>query len=136
MEDTPPVQQLIPPFAPRQATPIAAERAADVHRTTVYRLATPASRDGLQQALNRDYLAEKSFVVEDVTIAGSPALLVHGVVPRETAEWCGVVGGLTGVEVAIGYSNAGGAILLALDDTVYGLAYGHVGRHLFRADPV
>ncbi len=136
MEDTPRLQQLMLPFAPRQATPKTTDRATEVHRTTVYRLATPANRNGLQQALNRDYLAEKSFVVEDVTIAGSPALLVHGVVPRETAEWCGVVGGLTGIEVAIGYSNAGGAILLAVDDTVYGLAYGHVGRHLFRADLV
>jgi hypothetical protein len=105
--------QLALPFVPRQQKPITTDRAMDVHRTTVYRLDTPANRDGLLRALNRDYLADKDFTVEDVSIAGVPALLVHGVVPRATAEWCDIVGGLTGVDVAIGYSTAGSAILLA-----------------------
>lgn len=135
MDDTARVQQLMLPFVPQQATPATAEQAVEVHRTTVYRLAAPANRDGLCDALNWDYLEEKGFVIEDgVTIAGAPALLVHGVVPRPTADWCPVVSGLTSVEVAIGYSSAGSAILLAVDGNVYGLAYGHVGRHLFRAD--
>ncbi|MDP9792955.1 uncharacterized protein (TIGR04141 family) [Catenuloplanes nepalensis] len=125
--------QLALPFVPRQQKPTTTDRAMDVHRTTVYRLDTPANRDGLLRALNMDYLAEKDFTVEDVSIAGVPALLVHGVVPRATAEWCDIVGGLTGVDVAIGYSTAGSAILLAVDDIVYGLAYGQIGRHLFQA---
>ncbi|MDI6097257.1 TIGR04141 family sporadically distributed protein [Actinoplanes sp. NEAU-A12] len=137
MDNTPGVQQLTLPFVPLQVTPAKAGRAVEVHRTTVYRLTTPANRDGLRAALNWDYLDEKDFTVEDdVMIAGLPALLVHGTVPCESADWCHVVTSLTSVEVAIGYSSAGSAILLALDDNVYGLAFGHVGRHLFRSDLV
>ena len=66
MDDTAQVQQLMLPFVPQQATPPTTEQAVEVHRTTVYRLAAPANRDSLCEALNWDYLEEKGFVTSEM----------------------------------------------------------------------
>ncbi|MDG4830455.1 TIGR04141 family sporadically distributed protein [Solwaraspora sp. WMMD1047] len=99
--------------------------------TSLYRLDRVApTLAGLRTVLNDRYLRENRFEIEERTVAQAPALLVHGTVARERAEWCDVLTTLTGQEVALGYSSGGGALLIAVDDRVYALAYGTLGRHL------
>lgn len=115
------------------------EPSTDTYPTTVYRLLVPPTKDGLVDGLDLPYLREKGFEPEERTVAGVPALLVQGVVLREEAEWCDVVAKLTGQEMALGYSSGGAALLLAVDDHVYALTYGTLGRFMIdieKADPV
>lgn len=111
------------------------QRSRSTYRTTLYRLdGVPPNLDGLQRALNHRYLREQDFETTPTTVAHAPALLVHGQVPRDKAQWCPVITGLTGNDVAVGYSSAGGALLLAIDGVVYALTYGTVGRHMVNPD--
>ncbi|MEU7868122.1 DUF6119 family protein [Dactylosporangium sp. NPDC049140] len=114
-------------------------RTASTYRTTLYRIDGVApDPKGLLRALNNRYLREQDFEITPTTVAGAPALVVHGYVPREKADWCGIITRLTGGSVAVGYSSAGGALLVAVDDKVYALTYGTVGRHMINlelADP-
>jgi uncharacterized protein (TIGR04141 family) len=94
--------------------------------------------DGLRNCLNHRYLRQHHFPIIPTTVAGTPALLVHGDVPQAVADWCPTISGLTGDALAVGYSSAGCALLIALDEEVYALAYGTLGRfmiNLDRADP-
>jgi uncharacterized protein (TIGR04141 family) len=110
-------------------------RSGGTYRTTLYRLdGVPPNPDGLRRALNHRYLREQDFETTPTTVADAPALLVHGQVPRDRAQWCPVITGLTGNEVAVGYSSAGGALLIAVDGVVYALTYGTVGRHMVNPD--
>ncbi|MEU1966415.1 DUF6119 family protein [Micromonospora sediminicola] len=102
--------------------------------TTVYRLTVLPTADGLVTALNEDYLRENGFEPMPRQIAGAPALLVHGTVPRARAEWCDVLAGLIGEDVDLGYSSGGGALLLAVDERAYALAYGTLGRFMVDHD--
>ncbi|MEV0154255.1 DUF6119 family protein [Micromonospora sp. NPDC050686] len=103
---------------------------AGTHPTTVYRLTVPPTADGLVTALNADYLREHGFEPAPRQVAGAPALLVHGTVPRARAGWCDVLAGLIGADVDLSYSSGGGALLLAVDDRAYALAYGTLGRFM------
>ncbi|MEV6490805.1 DUF6119 family protein [Actinoplanes sp. NPDC051633] len=109
--------------------------AINTYRTSVYLLTgvTPDAA-GLRGALNHRYLREQEFDTTPTTVAGAPALLARGQVPRERADWCPVLTGLTGDDIAVGYSSAGGALLVAVDDRVYVLTYGTVGRHMVNPD--
>ncbi|MEU8377382.1 DUF6119 family protein [Micromonospora sp. NPDC048894] len=98
--------------------------------TTVYRLRVDPTAAGLTRALNRQYLVDSGFPVNTRQVAGAPALLVHGTVPRPRADWCDVLTALTGREVDLGHSSGGGLLLLAVDDRAYALAYGTLGRHM------
>ncbi|WP_328347226.1 DUF6119 family protein [Micromonospora sp. NBC_00421] len=98
--------------------------------TTVHRLRVDPTAAGLTRALNRQYLMDSGFPVNTRQVAGAPALLVHGTVPRPRADWCDVLTRLTGREVELGYGSGGGALLLAVDDRAYALTYGTLGRHL------
>jgi uncharacterized protein (TIGR04141 family) len=100
------------------------------HPTTVYRLDVPATAEGLTAALNEDYLREHGFEPSPIEVAGVPAVLVHGSVARPRAEWCDVLARLVGRDIDLGYSNGGGALLLAVDERAYVLAYGTLGRFL------
>ncbi|MCZ7422945.1 TIGR04141 family sporadically distributed protein [Verrucosispora sp. WMMA2121] len=100
------------------------------HPTTVYRLRVSPTPDGLREALNLRYLNDNGFEPVPRYVAGAPALLVHGSVPRPRAEWCDILAGLTGEEVDLGYSSGGGALLLVVDERAYALAYGTLGRHM------
>ncbi|MEV4759883.1 DUF6119 family protein [Micromonospora sp. NPDC049559] len=103
----------------------------ETYLTSVYQLdGVPATADSLHDALNHRYLRENDLSIEPRLVADAPALLVHGTVPRERAEWCDVLARLTGEPVALGYSNAGAALLVAVGDRVYALTYGVLGRHL------
>jgi uncharacterized protein (TIGR04141 family) len=105
------------------------------YRTTLYRLdGVPPDPEGLSSALNYRYLREQDFEITPTMLGGLPALLVHGQVPREQAKWCPIITGLTGNDIAVGYSSAGGALLVAVDGTVYALTYGTVGRHMVNPD--
>lgn len=107
------------------------EPPVDTYLTSVYQLdGVPATDDGLRDGLNTRYLREHGFPVEPRLVAGAPALLVHGVVPRERAEWCDVLARLTDAPVDLGYSSGGAALLIAVGDQVYALTYGVLGRHL------
>ncbi|MFC0003508.1 DUF6119 family protein [Micromonospora siamensis] len=103
---------------------------AGTHPTTVYRLTVAPDPDGLLSALNTDYLRENGIEPTPRQVAGAPALLVHGTVHRARAEWCDVLAGLVGEDVDLGYSSGGGALLLAVDDQAYALAYGTLGRFM------
>ncbi len=98
--------------------------------TTLYRLRVSPSPEGLREALNVRYLADKGFEPVPRQVAGAPALLVHGTVPRVRAEWCDILAGLTGEDVDLGHSSGGGALLLAVDERAYALTYGTLGRHM------
>ncbi|MFC0506665.1 DUF6119 family protein [Micromonospora costi] len=98
--------------------------------TTVYRLDVPPTPEGLMTALNDDYLREHGFEPSAIEVVGVPAVLVHGSVARPRAEWCDVLAGLVGRDIDLGYSNGGGALLLAVDERAYVLAYGTLGRFL------
>ncbi|WP_200210380.1 DUF6119 family protein [Micromonospora coerulea] len=104
--------------------------------TTIYRLTVPPTADGLVAALNGDYLRENGFEPTPRRVADAPALLVHGTVPRARAEWCDVLAGLIGEDVDLGYSSGGGALLLAVDDRTYALAYGTLGRFMVEQEKV
>ncbi|MEV4544748.1 DUF6119 family protein [Micromonospora echinaurantiaca] len=104
--------------------------------TTLYRLRVSPTSDGLREALNVRYLADSGFEPVPRQVAGAPALLVHGIVPRLRAEWCDVLAGLTGEEVDLGYSSGGGALLLAVDERAYALAYGTLGRFMVEQDVI
>ncbi|MEV1288731.1 DUF6119 family protein [Micromonospora sp. NPDC049679] len=107
------------------------ERPPDTYLTTLYQLQrVPATTPGLHGALDYRYLRQHDFRIEERLVAGAPALLVHGAVPRERAEWCDVLASLTGQDVELGYSSGGGALLVAVDDRVYALTYGTLGRHM------
>lgn len=105
------------------------------YKTTLYQLdRVPATVEGLDQAISRNYLKQYDFIVEHREVAGAAALLVHGEVPCDRAEWCDIITSLTGQNLNIGYSNAGGVLLVAVDDQVYALTYGTIGRHMVNLD--
>ncbi|MCZ7437737.1 TIGR04141 family sporadically distributed protein [Micromonospora sp. WMMC241] len=104
--------------------------------TTVYRLAVPSTADGLASALNVDYLRRHGFEPAPHRVADVPALLVHGSAPRARAEWCDILSGLVGVDVALGYRSGGGALLLAVDDRAYALTFGTLGRFMVEQEKV
>jgi uncharacterized protein (TIGR04141 family) len=111
------------------------ERPAGTYPTSVYQLErVPPTVDGLHDAVDHRYLRKHDFPIEERLVAGAPALLVHGVVPRERADWCDVVASLTGETIDLGFSSGGAALLVAVDDHVYALAYGTVGRHMIDLD--
>ncbi|MGI5523181.1 DUF6119 family protein [Micromonospora sp. CA-259024] len=112
-------------------------RRAGTYRTTLYRLdGVSPDPQGLQRALNHRYLREQDFEITATTVAGAQGLVVHGHVPRDKADWCAVITELTGDDVAVGYSSAGGALLVVVDDEVYALTYGTVGRYMINLDLV
>ncbi|MEV4481680.1 DUF6119 family protein [Micromonospora coxensis] len=104
--------------------------------TTVYRLDVAPDMDGMVEALNADYLRDNGFTPLAREVAGAPALLVLGTVPRPRAEWCDVLAGLTGEDVQLGYASGGGALLLVVDGRVYALTYGTLGRHMVEHEKI
>ncbi|MCW6003764.1 TIGR04141 family sporadically distributed protein [Micromonospora sp. CPCC 205371] len=113
----------------------AGEPTPATYQTTVYQLdGVTSTIEGLYQALDHRYLRDHDFVVEERQVGDAPALLVHGVVPRERAEWCDVLAALTGRSVDVGYSSGGGTLLVVVDGQVYALTYGTVGRHMVNLD--
>ena len=107
-----------------------------IYPTTVYRLTVPATEDGIRSALNVDYLRRHGFEPTPHRVLDAPALLVHGSAPRDRAEWCGVLSGLGGADVTIGYSSGGGALLLGVDDRAYALTFGTLGRFMIEPEKV
>ena len=106
-----------------------------VHRTTLYRFdLTARTTADLAALVNHDYLHMHGFPVAEGVVAGAPAIVVHGQVPCETANWCTVIAGMTGVGADVGYSSAGGAVLVAVDEHVYALTFGTLGRYLIDLD--
>ncbi len=126
------------PAGGRIATPAATGRrrvGPATYKTTLYQLdRVPATPDGLDRALDRKYLKQHDFIIEQREVAGAAALLVHGAVPCGRAEWCDVITALTGQNLSIGYSNAGSVLLVAIDDQVFALTYGTIGRHMVNLD--
>ncbi|MGC4850895.1 DUF6119 family protein [Micromonospora sp. DT15] len=110
-------------------------RPEGTYLTSVYQLerVTPTV-DGLHEAVNHPYVRQHDFLVEERLVAGAPALLVHGTVPRQRAGWCDVLASLTGEETDLGFSSGGAALLVVVDDNVYALTYGTVGRHMVDLD--
>ncbi|GIJ23625.1 DUF6119 family protein [Micromonospora lutea] len=98
--------------------------------TTLYRLRVSPDLEGLRQAIRGRYLADNGFEPMPRQVAGVPALLVHGTVPRPRAEWCDALASLTGEDIDLGHSSGGGALLLAVDERAYALTYGTLGRHM------
>ncbi|MBQ0892378.1 TIGR04141 family sporadically distributed protein [Micromonospora sp. U56] len=111
------------------------EPPSGTYPTSLYQLErVPPTVEGLHDALDHRYLRKHDFTVEERMVAGAPALLVHGTVPRERADWCDVLASLTGQTIDLGFSSGGAALLVAVDDHIYALAYGTVGRHMIDLD--
>jgi hypothetical protein len=107
------------------------EQPTGTYQTSVYRLdRVPPTADRLPDGLNHRYLRENQFVPEARLVAGAQALLVYGTVGRERAEWCDVLTSLTDHPVELGFSSGGAALLVAVDDRVYALTYGTLGRFM------
>ncbi|MDG4810607.1 TIGR04141 family sporadically distributed protein [Micromonospora sp. WMMD1120] len=111
------------------------ERPEGTYLTSVYQLerVTPTI-EGLHEAVNHRYVRQHDFRIEERLVAGAPALLVHGTVSRQRADWCDALVRLTGEETDLGFSSGGAALLVAVDEHVYALAYGTVGRHMVDLD--
>ncbi|MFI7605872.1 DUF6119 family protein [Micromonospora sp. NPDC049366] len=125
-----------PPFdAPTLFNLDLPERPEGTYLTSVYQLerVTPTV-EGLHDAVNHRYVRQHDFMVEERLVAGAPALLVHGTVPRQRADWCDVLASLTGQTTDLGFSSGGAVLLVAVDEHVYALAYGTVGRHMVDLD--
>src|SRR2546430_14586438 len=121
--------------APQQRYGRRRSRPPSTYRTTMYRMEAGApDLDGLQGCLNHRYLRQHHFPVIPTKVAGTPALLVHGDVPQAVADWCPMISGLTGDALTVGYSSAGCALLVTLDEEVFALAYGTLGRFMINRD--
>ncbi|MBE1489006.1 DUF6119 family protein [Plantactinospora soyae] len=113
------------------------EQPTGTYQTSVYQLdRVPSTIDGLQEGLNHRYVRENQFVPEPRLVAGKPALLVRGTVPRERADWCDVLTSLTDGPVELGFSSGGAVLLVAVDDQVYALTYGTLGRFMIDLERV
>lgn len=97
---------------------------------------TSIGAPGLRAGLNHKYLRKNGFSPIETEIAGAPALLVHGHVSQPNAGWCPIITALTGEALTVAYSSAGGALLVCVDDQVYALTYGVLGRFLIAADRI
>jgi uncharacterized protein (TIGR04141 family) len=113
-----------------------AGRPRSTYRTTLYRLRLDTGHENLTAALNRPYLRDKNFTLTSAQIAGAAALEVHGQVAQPVADWCPIVTSLTSTPMAVSHSNAGCALLIAVDDQVYALTYGSIGRFMIDPDRI
>ncbi len=106
--------------------PARAGKTPATRKSTLYRLRLPeTSPDGLRAVVVKRYRERYGFAEEEVTVVGAPGLLVHGAIDRGApADWCEVVGRLTGRQVAVGNRTASAALLLAVDGEAYALTYG------------
>ncbi|MER5454640.1 DUF6119 family protein [Micromonospora sp. NPDC002389] len=109
---------------------------SSTYPTTVYRLRTTPTYDGLTTALHHRYLREQGFTAQRRIVGDSPALLVYGAVARQRADWCNALASLTGEEMELGYSTGGSALLLGVDEQAYALTYGTLGRFMIAEDAV
>ncbi|HET6482313.1 MAG TPA: DUF6119 family protein [Actinoplanes sp.] len=113
-----------------------ASRPRSTYRTSVYRLRIDLDREGLTAVLNHRYLRGNDFTTVTTEVAGAPALLIHGHVPQPVADWCPVVTGLTGDAMTVSHSSAGCVLVVAVDDQVYALTYGTIGRFMLDAERI
>ncbi|MFB9236303.1 DUF6119 family protein [Plantactinospora siamensis] len=126
----PPPSEADPPEPPPAVGP-SSVRPRDTYRTTLYRLdRVPPSKEGLAEALNSEYLADRDISIEERRIADAPALVVRGIVRCDRADWCDPLDRMTGRAPDIGHASAGCAVVIAVDDQVYALTYGALGRFL------
>ncbi|WP_162602710.1 DUF6119 family protein [Streptomyces spongiicola] len=100
--------------------------AAKTRRSTVYLLRdTSTSPTDLRAALNPGYEHDHSFVFEDVTVEGTPALLCHGVIGhRRSPDWTSAVHTLTGRKPPVENRTSACALLLPVADGVFALTFG------------
>ncbi|MEV6572226.1 DUF6119 family protein [Streptomyces sp. NPDC051577] len=100
--------------------------APKTRRSTLYLLRdTGTSPSDLRAALNARYERDHSFVVEDVTIGDTPALLCHGVISRHRPpDWSSAVHTLTGLQPPIENRTSACALLLPVADDVFALTFG------------
>jgi uncharacterized protein (TIGR04141 family) len=123
---------------PRTVRRDSADDKASTYRTTVYRLTEIPNTEahGLRTGLNHKYLRKNGFIPIETEVAGAPALLIHGHVPQASADWCPIITALTGEALTVAYSSAGGALLVRVDEQVYALTYGVLGRFFIAADRI
>jgi hypothetical protein len=96
-------------------------------KTTLYPLRNVTAADeGLRGALSNEYLQDRDVTISSPDIPSCSALLINGTTDCARADWCSIVSGLTGEELEMGYSHAGCALLIAVDDDVFALTYGTV----------
>ncbi|MET9683956.1 DUF6119 family protein [Streptomyces coeruleorubidus] len=95
-------------------------------RSTVYLLRdTGTSPADLRAALNARYQRDHAFVVEDVRIGVTPALLCHGVIGRHRPpDWTSAVSILTGRQPPVENRTSACALLLPVADEVFALTFG------------
>ncbi|CAL9540969.1 hypothetical protein SUDANB120_04245 [Streptomyces sp. enrichment culture] len=106
--------------------PASTAAAPGTRRSTLYLLRdTGTSPAALRAALNARYERDHSFVVEEVTTAGTPALLCHGVIgARRPPDWTSAVQTLTGRKPAVENLTSACALLLPVADDVFALTFG------------
>lgn len=96
---------------------------------TLYRLlGVPATANGLTRAVSKHIgdrkLDEMSAARVHLTIEGSPAIWI-GIPGRDhLAEWCVDASTITGLDLTYDERRAGGILLIAVDGTVYAIAFG------------
>ncbi|MCH0538160.1 TIGR04141 family sporadically distributed protein [Streptomyces sp. MUM 203J] len=100
--------------------------ATKTRRSTLYLLRdTGTSPEELRSALNPKYERDHSFVVEDVMIEDTPALLCHGVIGRHRPpDWTSSVHTLTGRKPPAENHTSACVLLLPVADDVFALTFG------------
>jgi uncharacterized protein (TIGR04141 family) len=95
---------------------------------TLYRLPTVVpTPEGMFDALGPssvELLTSIAADVQQIDIAGSPALWLSGQFEHAVASWCEHAATTTGLPVSYPSLQAAGLLLLAVDDVVYALGYG------------
>ncbi|RIQ22840.1 DUF6119 family protein [Jiangella rhizosphaerae] len=92
---------------------------------TLYRLDGVAPHPvGMLDALDHERVDQWDADIQETQIAGCVALWLSGRRYRRRAEWCEAASITTGLDVDFDERSAFGLLLLAVDDTVYGIGYG------------
>ncbi|WP_225850625.1 DUF6119 family protein [Streptomyces sp. HPF1205] len=105
-------------------------KTAATRKSTLHRLAVPADRTvELRGFVRSNYLERPGYQVRECSREGIEGLLVTGGVPRDRADWCSAVEGITGLQVNERSHSAAGLVLMRTGQGVYALSYG-VGAHM------
>lgn len=92
---------------------------------TIYRLTGVApTADAMFDATASGRLAAPDVDVEEIEIAGAPAILYFRQHPQAKTGWCPGLSRLTGVPLALMRQDAEAVLVVAVGDSVYALTFG------------
>ncbi|MFC5180769.1 DUF6119 family protein [Actinomadura harenae] len=115
-----------------------AKNPPSTRKSSLHRIRTPEGLDlDLRELVLGRYLRREGFSLHPFEQDGFTGMVISGTISRGQADWCQVLGNLTGVTVQEENRSAAGVLFVRTDRAVYALTYG-VGHHMidpFRLDP-